>query len=385
MGGETATRGRLLPYRRQALLPLQIPALLLAFSVQADRVRLTNGEVLDGLVITQTSQRVVLDVGTGQIQLRRSQVAAIERTDAQQVSGDWQARYFLHPRFVPATCTNLADQLRRLQDQRRTALAASADIVRIRAQAEPVREALATDRDDLLARQARLAAVDTNAVIASRPAWEAYAQEVAGVNAQQARLNQRIEQQRADLQRVGQAQAIEAEYLRALDAADRAMRALPTTPEAAVTNFVAQATALLAEYRRGVVQTTLATTWENGHALVDVRVNGQARGRFLLDTGASTVVLAESMARRAGAQPDTNRTVRMQLADGRVVTGWPVILDMVEVGEASGRRIDAVVLPSAPAPDLEGLLGMSFLREFTVRVDAASGRVELLRLGPTTP
>jgi clan AA aspartic protease (TIGR02281 family) len=359
--------------------------LLLSLPTQADRVRLTNGETLDGIVVTQTAQRVILDVGTGQVQLRRSQVAGIEHTDPQEVGAEWQSRYFLHARFVPATCTNLADQLRRLQDQRRTALAASADIARIRAQEEPVRQALGAARDDLLARQARLAAVDTNTIIASRSAWEAYAQEVAGLNAQQARLNQRFEQQRADQQQVSQAQAIEAEYLRALDATDRALRALPKTPEAAVTSFVAQATALLAEYRRGVAQTTLDATWENGHALVDVRINGQARGRFLLDTGASTVVLAESMARRAGAQPDTNRTVRMQLADGRVVTGWPVILDTVQVGEASGRRIEAVVLPSAPAPDLEGLLGMSFLREFTVRVDAASGRVELLRLGPTTP
>lgn len=374
------------PHR--AIRPLHLLALgclLTALAARADRVRLTNGATLEGIVVTQTAQRVILDVGTGQVQLRRSQVAGIDRTNPQEVGADWQARYFLHPRFVPPSCTNLAEQLRRLQDQRRTALAAAAEIAQHRAQEAPTRQALESERENLLARQARLAAVDTNQIVASRSAWEAYAQEVAGLNAQQARLNQRIEQQRAELQRVSQGQSIEAEYLRALDAADRSLQTLAATPEPSVTGFVAQATALLAAYRGDVTQTRLPATWENGHALVDAHLNGKARGRFLLDTGASTVVLAESLARRAGAQPDTNRTVRMQLADGRIVTGWPVTLDTVQVGDARGRHVEAVVLPSAPAPDLEGLLGMSFLRAFTVRVDAASGRVELLRLGGPTP
>jgi clan AA aspartic protease (TIGR02281 family) len=345
-------------------------------------VRLSNGRTLEGVVVTQSADRVTLDVGTGQIHLRRAQVAAIQTTGVARVESDWQDRYFLHARFVPTGCTNMAERLRRLQEHRRSAQAAAADLLRLRAESGQSVQQAAAGQADRSARQARLQAVDTNAVAATREAWQAYAQEIAAFNAAQARDADLADRQREIVKLVAAAQAIEAEYLRALDDAEQDLVRLRSASagDADQARFVGKAEALLAECRQGVARHQIHATWEGGHAVLEVQLNGKASGRMLLDTGASTIVMAESLARRAGATPDTNRTVRMQLADSRVITGWPVTLASVQVGDARLTQVAAIVLPSEPSPGIEGLLGMSFLREFTVRVDMASGRVELLEL-----
>lgn len=349
---------------------------------RGDVVRLANGRSLEGIVVTQTAERVTLDVGTGQVHLRRAQIAAIQTASVARVEEDWQDRYFLHERFVPAGCTAFAERLRRLQDQQRSARTAAADLVRLREESTQWVRQSAEGEADRAARQAHLQTVDTNAVAASLEAWQAYAREVAAFNAAQARGAELVDRQRKMAKRMAEAQTVEADYLRALDDAGRALELLAgeVADDAAQHRFMEKARALLADGQENVARHQTHATWEDGHAVLDVQLNGLAHGRMLLDTGASTLVLAEALARRAGVVPDTNHTVRIQLADSRLVTGWPVVLDAVQVGDARKTHVAAIVLPSAPSPDIEGLLGMSFLREFTVRVDAASGRVEFLEL-----
>lgn len=366
---------------------LLITACSARLTVHADRIELTNGRFLDGVVVSQSAHRVSVDVGTGQVHLRPTQIARILTNDHAAVAADWQTRYFLHERFVPDECRDLAARLRHLQDQRRVAQAGRVERRRLHTEEERLRDAFDAGQAELAAHQARIAATDTNAVAASRAAWEDYARTIASFNAALARQDERRRAQQDVQQRVTQVQRNEMEYLRALDATDRQWSEfeLPDPPPPAVTSFLAQARALLDSCRGEVQQTLAPVRWQGGQAVLEVEINGRASGRLLLDTGASTVVLAEALARRAGVQPDTNTTAQLTLADGRTVTGWPVFLDRVQVGDASALRVAAMVLPGSPAAELDGLLGMTFLREFAIQVDGPSGRVELQRLREDIP
>ncbi|HYB11877.1 MAG TPA: TIGR02281 family clan AA aspartic protease [Myxococcota bacterium] len=107
--------------------------------------------------------------------------------------------------------------------------------------------------------------------------------------------------------------------------------------------------------------------------LVQVRLNDRVTAPFLIDTGASDVLVPKAVADELGlgAGPDT-RTVRYATANGHV--DQPVVmLDAVDLG---GARVEKV--PASVSAGMEvGLLGLSYFNHFTYNIDAAAGIVTL--------
>ncbi len=110
-----------------------------------------------------------------------------------------------------------------------------------------------------------------------------------------------------------------------------------------------------------------------GSMRVNVRLNDRVVAPFLIDTGASDVVIPQSVARRLGIQagPET-LTARYATANG-IVESPVVLLDSVELEGARATDVRASISPSMPI----GLLGLSFFNRFTYRIDAAAGIVTL--------
>lgn len=112
----------------------------------------------------------------------------------------------------------------------------------------------------------------------------------------------------------------------------------------------------------------------DGHFHLTARVNGQPV-RFVIDTGATTIALAEEDARRAGIDPDSLAFVgQARTANGMVQTAT-VMLDSLTIGEIAEYDVPAVVLRS----DLDlSLMGMSYLSRFA-RVSIEGNRLILER------
>jgi clan AA aspartic protease (TIGR02281 family) len=107
--------------------------------------------------------------------------------------------------------------------------------------------------------------------------------------------------------------------------------------------------------------------------LVQVLLNGSTRAPFLIDTGASDVLVPKSVADRLGLQVGPNtRTKRYSTANG-VVTHPVVMLRSIALGGAVVENV-----PASISPNLQfGLLGLSFFNHFTYNIDAAQGVVTL--------
>lgn len=112
----------------------------------------------------------------------------------------------------------------------------------------------------------------------------------------------------------------------------------------------------------------------DGHFHLTARVNGQPV-RFVIDTGATTIALAEDYARRAGIDPDSLAFVgQARTANGMVQTAT-VMLDSLTIGEIAEYDVPAVILRS----DLDlSLMGMSYLSRFA-RVSIEGNRLILER------
>lgn len=130
---------------------------------------------------------------------------------------------------------------------------------------------------------------------------------------------------------------------------------------------------------------TCRTLAGSGHALLHVasggneipaeaRINGHA-GHFVVDTGASLVTLSTAFAKRAGVASLGNGTLVIHTANGTRKARLAVI-DRVDVQGASAGGVRTALLDSLP-PGIDGLLGMSFLSRFDLRLDGARHTLSL--------
>ena len=112
----------------------------------------------------------------------------------------------------------------------------------------------------------------------------------------------------------------------------------------------------------------------DGHYYLPVLVNGEPI-TFLVDTGASQIVLSEQDARRIGIDPEQlNYLGRAFTANGEVRTA-PVRLDSLELGPVIDHGVSAWVNEG----DLrQSLLGMDYLHRFS-NIQFTDGRLILSR------
>ena len=110
----------------------------------------------------------------------------------------------------------------------------------------------------------------------------------------------------------------------------------------------------------------------NGHFETDAVVNGRHL-QFLVDTGASVMVLRESEAARLGIRP-TRRDYRVRISTANgVALAAPADLNEVEIGRPKVRHVAALILPDRALS--HNLLGMSFLSR--VNFEHKNGRLIL--------
>ncbi|PYN42433.1 MAG: hypothetical protein DMD95_16775 [Candidatus Rokuibacteriota bacterium] len=111
--------------------------------------------------------------------------------------------------------------------------------------------------------------------------------------------------------------------------------------------------------------------------MVDVRINGSAAARLLLDTGADRTLISPRALLAAGVLSAA------PAATGQIVSATGseqiqfVIVDSIEIGDARVGRmpVGSYTLPSTDVGD--GLLGRDFLDQFNVNIDSSRGVVTL--------
>ena len=112
----------------------------------------------------------------------------------------------------------------------------------------------------------------------------------------------------------------------------------------------------------------------DGHYYLDAQVNGAAL-RFVVDTGATDIVLSQRDAEAAGFDLDTLAFVGSANTANGIVRTAPVWLDSFEIGPLRDTGLRAVVNEGVLD---ESLLGMSYLQRFG-RVEIADGKLILTR------
>jgi aspartyl protease family protein len=109
-------------------------------------------------------------------------------------------------------------------------------------------------------------------------------------------------------------------------------------------------------------QRIVLTADAQGHFMPPGQINGR-QVQFMVDTGATQVIMSESDAKRINLKYEQGLKVRVATANGEVI-GHQIQLDSVRIGEAQVYNVSAIVLPQSMA---FVLLGNSFLTRFQMQ------------------
>lgn len=126
---------------------------------------------------------------------------------------------------------------------------------------------------------------------------------------------------------------------------------------------------------RAVVNAT-----SKGVMWVEPLFNGKQRGHFIVDTGASAVVISQAFADKLGLKLTEAPTVQLLTANGPT-TARVAVVQSIELQGARAQGITVHVTSTLPA-DMDGLLGLGFLARFEVKLDAKADRLELSERKP---
>jgi clan AA aspartic protease (TIGR02281 family) len=369
---------------RQLLLVLLLPSPF----VGADTITMTNGNTMDGIILKETPTQVTLGVGVGSVTINRSQIATIQKTDAQSVKDAWQKHYFAHEQYVPKGLESLAAEFRSIESQR---VAATANLAYLRS------PSAAGKRLQDEQRRLRQESIDCMRRLPPEipPADAEHTADINNYNA----LISRHNAIRARMEIISDelAQASEKDdscrksissYLQALlgfqaafDARYDQHRKTGGSKQEDV--FFAEMAKRVNAYSTEIRETDVPYETDGRHAIVTARINNRVDARLLLDTGATMVQISEALARKLNLQLPDEPKLKVMLADGREAEVKPVIFDSVQVADARAERVGGIVSASELAGGIDGLLGMSFLQEFDLRLDGASQKLILKRFDPT--
>lgn len=111
--------------------------------------------------------------------------------------------------------------------------------------------------------------------------------------------------------------------------------------------------------------------------IINCVINGTVTAKLVVDTGASLVCISSKKANELGMKmgPEDEK-IELTLANGTKAKGTPIVFKSVDVNGMLVEQVRGVIMDDSSGDAADGLLGMSYLSNFLVKID--SGRKKLI-------
>lgn len=343
---------------------------------RADTVFLKNGNQMEGLIVSETSSQIVLDFEYGTTVLRRDEVLNIRRTQKGAATAKkMERRNFESGVVVPASARKIDALYRKIQPLRSKAIDARLDIQRLEDEKTRITAELPRLSERSRAASARLRQSSSRDASRYNEAVMQLNDVREQIRSSDLRLKEIEEEERAEQSKLN-------DYLLAYRALQGSLAKQTKRAARQDGAYYAWFEDQLREMGGDFKSETVAVQREGQALFVKAVINGKTTGRFIVDTGATTTLLYREFAESLGL-PDQAQIgeATTQVADGRKMKAKLVTLDSIAVGQSRVKNSVAAVVP-VPSPGFDGLLGMSFLSHFVMRIDSANNQLILDEVKP---
>tara|TARA_B100000315_G_C14547971_1_gene574230 strand:+ start:762 stop:1880 length:1119 start_codon:yes stop_codon:yes gene_type:complete len=358
--------------------------LLLSVScdVFADMVYLKNGKQLEGIIEGEDEESINMNIGFGKVTFKKADISRIVRyTYEKQVTlkRELGYKYFGQPEFIPQELKTMIAHLKKIEELRDTATEAK---IQKNADAEEI------DRLDKGITKLNDELVKTSRDLSSfriQNDPKKYNALIESFNSLQAKIKL-LEYDKDSLKKKTPALDEKvSKYITELNIFRKKFK-----QEYSTTQTKENQQRLLENVQKRIdnmgvdfIKHTIEYDFLGSSIIVKVLLNDTVIANLILDTGASIVVLSKEIADKLNLTFDRKTQSGMvTLADGRKVKANITFLESVKIGKLEARNVKAAILEHEEATTDNGLLGMSFLKNFMLKIDPNSKKLILEEFNP---
>jgi len=369
-----------------AVLKIFLPSLFSLYSVFAfaDMLYLKSGRSLEGIVEQQDRHKVILNIGPGRITILTQDIDRIDKYGPGkqlELKKKWAHKYFMHPDFIPRSLQDMANEFKDLTNLRDVARQSKKDkdesqerideleseLKELKAELTRVSRKLAVLKPEDNLKQYNSLVKESNSLTAKIRVDE---YEKGNLKEQLIILDKKISRYINDF-RLFKKRLIQRYNTQEQDLTEQEsifFESVKREADGMEDDFIKH-TVDFAEFGSGII--------------VDALLNGLINVSLIVDTGAGLVVISKKIAGKLGLSFDRVKPdLVVILADGRKVKAYPVMLESVKVGDAEVKNVRAAVFEKSLTAEEDGLLGMSFLANFIVRMEPKSNKLILEEFSP---
>ena len=348
----------------------------------ADLVLLKNGQNIEGIVEDESSETCTVNIGSGKVILQKIDIYKIEKysfRDQSKLREKWKSEHFRQPEYIPQSLKSMIESFEKLEDLRSEAIKNKKNKDLAKNEIDKYEKEITELNDDLTEASQKLS------IFRPEDNMNDYNVLVKKFNSLQAKI--KFRENKKDVL-VKSTQILDkniANYINELIFFSRRLEQeyvfkKHETDELYLLEKVQNA---INKMKDDFTTHTVSFTGSSSNIMVNVLINDLVRANFVLDTGASLVVISRDIANKLGIGIRREESsIFITLADGRKVSANIVTIKSLRIGRIEGKDIEAAVLDYEENSDLEGLLGMSFLKQFMINIDAKNGKLNIEEFTP---
>jgi len=369
-------------------LTLLLPATGL-YNARSDTIHLTNQREMVGIIEKETDQDVVLDVGCGTVTIGKNNIESIERSsdeEKEKIVEVWKAKYLETGRWIPEGSEEIFLNLKKVKENRIGVIEIKRKRENIKYKLDRQERSISKLYDKFEKLNIKLKEVNKEKDVLG------YNDLIADVNTTWAKIgklqnsNKNLTKNKGDVdseysgfvkryteQIVEFAKYFKGEY------EDIKKKGIAKEDEGFYAWLEKEIRYLHDDFNHNEIDILS----DKQGVVVSAVINDRVTVSFVVDTGASLVVISQEVADKLNiSEKNKGKEISLVLADGKKVPAIPVKLDSIDVHGSKAKNVLAAVMEDPPASGIDGLLGMTYLNNFIVGIDPGAKKLILEEFNP---
>ena len=356
----------------------------LPLSAGADSIKLKKGGNLAGIIRQEDDTSITLQIGMGTMRIQKSEIESIRKAGEKEndaLDASFRKAAIERGTFVPPGLEEMAQKLKAMADDRKKVDGAKRQLDSLKQRLEDDSDKFRSMRSDFDRKNAEVSGMDPKSDI---PRYNSLITELNAAGVKISALSEELNKMNPRLSEYQSAywKAITGygneigDFGIYLDKTAEDLKKRGITDDESL--YLETVRISLADLQKGLNRDAVTVSKSNQGMTVKAVLNGEVTCLLAVDTGAAVMVITRSIADRLEINPnDSLEDVQFTLADGSIIKSKVVKIKSVRVGNSTVHDVAAAVTDKPPGAGVDGLLGMSFLNNFNIKMDVANGKLIL--------